>query len=251
MISLHTVFCVTNILSLALSSVYDTLCAVKESSSVFNCSQELFIEDSTTFQITYTSTTIFKAACFMTALYVKPQPVLFCGFKEAFKQLSRKGSFWSLNATFLMISFENFLIIFRDFEMPIKVLSGTLILFNGSRLMVAYVINYVPRVKYPQTNEKSLLRMYTWLAYWETIVLFLLATAYSTLMITLDIFEKVTPLGKVTIGSHSFSVVGSLVLLAIKASFEGRLFLFFWNKLFHGNKDLFSSIQVLKSIIES
>ena len=57
-----------------------------------------------------------------------------------------------------------------------------------------------------------------------------------------------TPLGNKQPGSHEFGVVAHLVLLGTKATFEARMFLFYWNKLFHGNKDLFSAALILRSI---
>ena len=72
----------------------------------------------------------------------------------------------------------------------------------------------------------------------------------AALAITLDVAEKLSPLGKVQTGSHNFATVSRLVILGIKATFEGRLFIFYWNKIFHGDKDLFSTFIVLKSIQE-
>ena len=34
------------------------------------------------------------------------------------------------------------------------------------------------------------------------------------------------------------------ILLAIRVAFSGRLVLFFWNKIFHGDMDLFSESRV-------
>jgi hypothetical protein len=81
-------------------------------------------------------------------------------------------------------------------------------------------------------------------------VLFFLATAQFALAIALDVAEKLSPLGKVQTGSHNFAIVSRLVLLGIKATFEGRLVMFYWNKLFHGDKDLFSTFIVLRPIQE-
>ena len=57
-----------------------------------------------------------------------------------------------------------------------------------------------------------------------------------------------TPLGNKQPGSHEFGLVAHLVLLRTKATFEARMFMFYWNKLFHGNKDLFSAALILRSI---
>ena len=81
-----------------------------------------------------------------------------------------------------------------------------------------------------------------------TLVMFFLDTCHSALAVTLDVAEKVTSLGNKQPGSHEFGVVAHLVLLRTKATFEARMFMFYWNKLFHGNKDLFSAALILRSI---
>ena len=126
--------------------------------------------------------------------------------------------------------------------------AATLVLFLASRLIVAYSINYLLPVKFPPVGERNFVRLYTWLGYWVTLVMFFLDTCHSALAVTLDVAEKVTPLGNKQPGSHEFGVVAHLVLLGTKATFEARMFLFYWNKLFHGNKDLFSAALILRSI---
>ena len=126
----------------------------------------------------------------------------------------------------------------------------SLVVFTASKLIVAYFLNYVFPIKFPAVNERSFIRLYIWLAYWITLVVFFLATAHMALAITLDVAEKISPIGNVQTGSHNFTTVCQLVFLGIKATFEGRLLIFYWNKFFHGDKDLFSTFLVLKSIQE-
>jgi hypothetical protein len=176
--------------------------------------------------------------------------VKFCGFKEALKQLIRKGSFWSFNIMYMFFILDYIIMAFKDMTIESRLLCVMLISFCASKLIVAYFFNYVLPVKFPAVNERELTRVYLWLAYWTTLLLFFLATTHCTLAITLDVAEKLSPLGKVQTGSHNFATVSRLLLLGIKATFEGRLFLLYWNKIFHGDKDLFSTFIVLKSIQE-
>jgi hypothetical protein len=183
-------------------------------------------------------------------LYLKPAGVKFCGFKEALRQLIRKGFFWSFNIMYMFLVSEYIIMSFEKLATENKILAITLVIFCASRLIVAYFLNYVIPIKFPAVSERSFTRVYIWLAYWITLVLFFLNTAQYALAITLDVAEKLSPLGKVQMGSHNFESVSLLVVLGIKATFEGRLFIFYWNKIFHGDKDLFSTFAVLKSIQE-
>ncbi len=143
------------------------------------------------------------------------------------------------------------ILIFQELSIENKILTIILVVFCASKLIVAYFLNYVIPARFPAVNERSFTRLYICLAYWITLVLFFLATAQSALAITLDVAEKLSPLGKVQTGSHNFATVSCLVLLGIKATFEGRLFIFYWNKIFHGDIDMFSTFLVLKPIKET
>ena len=182
----------------------------------------------------------------MTTLYLKPTCLEFCGIKEALKKLVKKGAFWSLNIMFLFVVSDYIECICKELELTNKVLAGIMIGFFASRLTVAFFLNYVVPVNLPE--ERTFATIYFWLAYWTAIVVFLLDTAYTALAITLDVAEKLSPLGRVKTGSKNYTTVYRLILLGIKATFEGRLFIFYWNKIFHGKKDLFSTFIVLKPI---
>ena len=250
LILFHALLCLANLVFLGLASTFDTLCAVKQAKSIVNCTEKVLIKAPQPFVMVFFLTTITNAIAVMTTLCLKPAGVEFCGFKQALKQLIRKGSFWSFNVTYIFVVLDYILVTFQNLEIANKALAIILVVFFASKLTVAYFLNYVFPVKFPERNERNLTRVYIWLAYWITLVLFFLASAHSSLAITLDVAEKLSPLGKVQTGSHNFVTVSHLVLLGIKATFEGRLFLFYWNKIFHGDKDLFSTFIVLKSIQE-
>jgi hypothetical protein len=196
-------------------------------------------------------TTITNAIVLMTTLYLKPTGVEFCGFKVALKLLIRKGSFWSYNIMYMFFISDYIIVTSKKLSIENKILAITLVVFRASKLIVAYFLNYVIPARFPAKNERSFTRLYIWLAYWITLVLFFLATAHFALAITLDVAEKLSPLGKVQTGTQNFATVSCLVLLGIKATFEGRLFIFYWNKIFHGDIDMFSTFLVLKPIKET
>ena len=248
----HALLCFTNLVCLGFSSVFDTMCAVKQDSSVVNCTEKIrFINKPQPLVIIFHLTVMTNAIVVMTTLYLKPKAVKFCGIKSALKQLVKKGAFWSFNILFFFVVSDYVeCICCHDFELTNKVVAATMIVFYISRLIAAFFLNYVIPVKLPVIGERTFTRMYFWLAYWTTLVLFLLDSAEMALAVTLDVAEKLSPLGRVKTGSKDFTTVYRLILLGIKATFEGRLFIFFWNKFFHGSKDLFSTFIVLKPIKE-
>ena len=83
--------------------------------------------------------------------------------------------------------------------------------------------------------------MWWFLFYWCTLVMYFIESSYVFLAVTLDAANKVTPLINRKFSDEAVKLNGLLVtLLAIRVAFSGRLLLFFWNKMFHGHKDLFS-----------
>lgn len=244
----YAVVCPVHLFCLGISAVFDTVCLVRDGVSLVNCTEKVIIPKPQPLVILFCLTTLVNTMVVLSVLHLKPPGIEFCGFRAALNMLAKKGTFWSLNITFAFVIVDYIMITSRHLSAINTILCVIWVLFLASRLIVAYFINYVPRVKYPQDNERNCATLYTWSAYWLTLVMFFLDTAHVAMTVTLDVAEKVTPLGNVKEGSHDFQVVAHLVLLGIKATFELRLFLFYWNKLFHGNKDLFSTFIVLKSI---
>lgn len=242
------VICPVHLFCLGIRAVFDTFCLVKDGVSLLNCSQEVILAKPQPLVILMHLTTTVNAVVVLVTLHLKPPGIEFCGFRTALKSLVRKGSFWSFNITFVFAIAQSITPMCLDLSGINIAVAITEILFTASRLIVAYFVNYLSPVKFPNGNERNCERLHTWLAYWVTLVLFFLDNTQALLGVTLDFAEKITPLGRVSPGSHDFGVVAHLVLLGIEATFELRLFVFYWNKLFHGNKDLFSSVAILRSI---
>lgn len=248
MIAFHVLLWLVNLLCLGIASTFDVLCAVKKSQSVINCTEKVLVGKPQPFLIVFYLSTIANALAFLTILYFNPTLLEFCGFKKAFKKLVGKGSFWSYNITLVFFVSDYVFIVFNQTVKSVNraVIVG-LIIFLATKLIVAYIFNYVFPVKFPW-NERNFVNLYIWLVYWATLILFFFATTHFAVAIALDVAEKLSPLGKVQIGSHNFGKVSRLVLLGIKATFIGRLFIFYWNKIFHGDRDLFSTFSVLNPI---
>ena len=83
--------------------------------------------------------------------------------------------------------------------------------------------------------------MWWFLFYWSTLVIYFIESSYMFLAVTLDAANEVTPLINGKFSDEVVEFKGLVVaLLGIRVAFNGRLLLFFWNKIFHGHKDLFS-----------
>ena len=82
---------------------------------------------------------------------------------------------------------------------------------------------------------------YCFVVYWCTLVMYFIESSYMFLAVTIDAAQKVTPLINGKFNDEAVDLNGLVVtLLGIRVAFNGRLLLFFWNKIFHGHKDLFS-----------
>lgn len=236
---------------LGISAVFDTKCAVKQSCSMVNCNETaLFIQYPQPWVMVGYSIMIVNSIIVITTLSIKPNNVKFCGIKRAFLQLIRKGSFWSFNFTYVFLVMDYILVIknLQKFNQALAILT---MVFIASLLIVAYFLNYVVPVNFPEENERNFTRIFIWFFYWMTLVVYFLSTLHITLAVTLDVVEKLTAFGKIQHGSHTYKSALLLISLGLKATFQGRLFVFYWNKCFHGDKDLFSTLSILTTIQEN
>ena len=107
---------------------------------------------------------------------------------------------------------------------------------NSHALCSKCCVKYSGCCKLCPTSDK-----YCFVVYWCTLVMYFIESSYVFLAVTLDAANKVTPLINRKFSDEAVKLNGLLVtLLAIRVAFSGRLLLFFWNKMFHGHKDLFS-----------
>ena len=78
-----------------------------------------------------------------------------------------------------------------ELEVINNAITITAVLSLGSQLIVAFFLNYVPRVRFPEESRRSFTTVYICFAYWMTIGLFFLASANMALALTLDVAENV------------------------------------------------------------
>ena len=101
--------------------------------------------------------------------------------------------------------------------------------------IVVCVLNYTPRVRIDNGPKNRAI----WLFYWTTLILYLCETLVKLLSVLLDVTYDIAPVIQKQFPDDSSK--GLIAILSgLRLAFHSRLFLFFWNKLFHGDKDLFS-----------
>lgn len=114
---------------------------------------------------------------------------------------------------------------------------------GGVWYFLVYWLLYQPRSQPPSREEicRNLHAVCCFLAYWFTLLLYCAENFYMFLAVTLDAIEEVTPItnGMFREEAVQFSPLVAM-LLGIKVTLYARIVSFFWNKVFHGNRDLFS-----------
>ena len=116
--------------------------------------------------------------------------------------------------------------------------------------VVVWVLNYTPRVRdcdnqnCPHTREccsprKMVEHCFIWqLFYWTSLITYLIETFIKLLAVLLDVTYDIAPVIERQFSDESLK--GFIAVLSgLRLAFHSKVFLFFWDKLFHGDKDLF------------
>ena len=169
---------------------------------------------------------------------------------EKLKRIYKKGSFCSL--VFLLISSSVYYII-RTFTKSDKMSTAILVLLSFWPLMIAAVVccvNYLPRVHWTPTDEPrfttlwlkdSLTKNSNFMIYWLALFTYFVETTCKLLSVMLNVAHDVAPLIQSKFADEASQFRGVMVIvIGFTLGLHARLFSFFWQKLFHGEKDLFS-----------
>lgn len=147
---------------LAIRVVFDTRCLVDEKASVVNCSVKVIIASPQYLVILAQVTAVLNTVVVCATLHLKPPGIEFCGFRTALKRLVKRGSFWILTLSFVFVIVDYVLTTFKKLSAINKAVAITYVLFQMSRIIVVYFINYLPRVKFPRGKEINCESFYTW-----------------------------------------------------------------------------------------
>ncbi len=156
---------------------------------------------------------------------------------DKLKGAFRKGSFISFTLLSMATIAYYFLRVFKIDELSGINLATSITLIFWPLVIwgVVWVFNYVLPVE--KANYCSISCMF----YWTALIMYLLETGFKLFAAMLDAAYDIAPAFEIHVQVPEESLKGFIVILpGLRLAFHTRLFLFFWNKIFHGDKNLFS-----------
>jgi hypothetical protein len=120
-----------------------------------------------------------------------------------------------------------------------KGLTGAILFFQFFWLLemwvVVYILNYTPPPAQSSQCVVKILRV----IYWFALFMYLCEILLKLFAAMLDVAYDVAPVIERRF-PHKFLKGLIVILSGLRLAYHSRLFYFFWDKMFHGNRDLFS-----------
>ena len=228
-------------------SIFDTKCIIFDHASVVNCSQDFFVSNPRHWVLAWFSMSI-TSSTLLLIIVCSNHKMMNYQAKKA-KKIFKKGYFVSL-LFLLLASIVYYGVRLHNARSEATSLSiSFLILFHVlvSGLLIC-CLNYLPRVRW-KTDLHRRTRFFGWLnknnsnfiIYWLAIVLYFVENACRVASVMLDVAEEVAPLieNKFPDKDGQYRAV-MVIVIGFRLAFHARVLTFFWQKIFHGEKDLFS-----------
>ena len=225
--------------TLVIHSGFDYKCVIFEKANILNCTQEFLVPRPEHWILSWLANLIVSSVVFIFILCLNPKQLNYSF--ASLKGLCKKGSFWSLNVLYLITCVYHVIRI-SGTDDEISMASSVLLLFSSPvTLFVVYFLNYLRPVKFPSRSHRNIDAVCTFLMYWLTLVIYCAENACLVLTVMLDAALEVAPLVQGKVQGDAVELNGFvLLLLGTNVAFRTRLLAFFWNKIFHGDKDLMS-----------
>lgn len=225
--------------TLVIHSGFDYKCVVFEKAHILNCTQEFLVPRPEHWILSWLANSIVSSVTLIFIVWLN-QKQLNYSF-ASLKRLYKKGSFWSLNFLYLITCVYHTIRI-NGTDDEIDMVTCVLLLFSPAvTLFVVYFLNYLHPVKFPSRKRRNVDTVCTFLMYWLTLVIYCAENACLVLTVMLDAALEVAPLVQGKYQEDATELNGFvLILLGINVAFRARLLAFFWNKIFHGDRDLMS-----------
>ncbi len=167
------------------------------------------------------------------------------------RKIYKKASFSSLIFLLIISSVYYFMRFFAKTD-DLSIAISTFF-FLSSILTVAVIccVNYLPRVHWTKTSAPRFTTLVLWkdcltknsnfIIYWLALVIYFVETTCRLLAVMLNVAYDVAPLIESKF-SHDYGQFWGVMVIVIgfRLGFHARLQSFFWEKLFHGEHDLFS-----------
>ena len=215
---------------LAVFSGYDTKCALFEKASMVNCSQEFLVPEPKYWCNAWHITSICSSAIVILLVWIYRKRIEY-SFSNTVRKLIRKASFWRMNFL-LSIMFIEYVIACKTTDESHTILYAFSFTRMASTAFVIYCLNYVnpSRIAYES-------KMYYQVGYWLTLLMYFAECTAILLLYLLNTALVLAPFVDHSDGNYQALI---LVVFGLKCALSSQCLTFFFEKIFHGDKDLFS-----------
>ncbi|CAB3978184.1 Hypothetical predicted protein [Paramuricea clavata] len=237
-------------LSLILYAIDNKKCVIRKITSFADCHQTGTLSPDPTSWAVVWFVLLVVSAGFVSLIVYKHKGKNLLDFKiTKAKKVWKKGSFISLLILSAVATGCNG---YQVSLAPPGVRQAHLILrcfWPGVMVFVIFWFNYTPRVKWPPKECDCDIRYdcgcsakkKLFFFYWISLLGYFFEVAVIWFLVALQVAHQLAPLIEEKFPDASLLVKAIIVLtLGLVVSFISRMLFFFWQKLFHGDRDLFS-----------
>ena len=215
---------------LVIFSGYDTKCALFEKVSMVNCSQEFLVPDPHYWCFAWLATSTISSAIVVSLVWIYRDRIKY-NFRISVKKLIKKASFWRMNF-FLSVILIEYTIAWKTSNKLHTTLYALSLARWYSTAVVIYCLNYVNPSRI--VIEKKICYQ---IAYWLTLMMYFVECAG---ILLLHLLNSTLILPVVVNGVSGDYQALTLIVFGFKVAVSSQFLTFFLEKMFHGDKDLFS-----------
>ena len=215
---------------LVVFSGYDTKCALFEKASMMNCSQEFLVAEPKYWCFAWQITSISLSTIVILLVWIYRKRIKY-SFSNTIRKLIRKASFWRMNFL-ISIMFIEYIIALKTSDK----FHTILYMFSLARMVsTAFVICCLNYVNPGRIADES--KMYCQVGYWLTLLMYFAECAAILLLYLLNTALVLAPVVDQSTGNYQALII---VAFGLKCALSSQCLTFFLEKIFHGDKDLFS-----------
>ena len=230
-------------------SIFDTKCIVFEQASVINCSQGFFIANPRHWVFAWLLMSIISSLLLIFIVFFNRKKINYQ--TEKAKKIWRKGYVGSF-IFLLLTSLVYYIIRIYSTRSEKTSVSISILVFLWPPVIVLVIccLNYLPRPHWTKTSlprytlewcKDCLSKNSNFFIYWLALVVYFVEITCKAGATMLDVAHDVAPLIQNKFPDESGQFRGVMVVvIGFRLAFHIRVLSFFWQKLFHGEKDLFS-----------
>ena len=222
---------------------------IYEQASVVNCSQDFFTSNTEHWIFAWLLISTVSSLVFLVIIRLNHEKLNY-PFGKA-RKIYKKGCFGSL--IFLLVTSSVYYVMrfFTKSDEMGKGISILLFLWPFLAVAVTCCVNYLPRVHWTETIAPRFTTLVWWkdcltknsnfIIYWVALAMYFVETTCKLLSVMLDLAYDVVPLIQSRFSDDYGQFWGvMMIVIGFRLGFHARLQSFFWEKLFHGEYDLFA-----------